>query len=169
VNRRKEVLSMDVARRGLFFEEFEQGMSFKTRSRTITEADIVAFAGLSGDFNPLHTDEEFAKTTPHGRRIAHGMLSASIASGLAAQAGLFDGTTLALISANTKFTGVVYPGDTIQLEMVVKGKRKDPDGNRGLVMLKTALLNQRDEIVSEGLWTLLLKSEKWEDGSEDSQ
>lgn len=159
---------MEAVRRGLFFEEFEQGMSFMTHSRTITEADIVAFAGLSGDFNPLHTDEEFAKTTPHGSRIAHGMLSASIASGLAAQAGLFDGTTLALISANTKFTGVVYPGDTIQLAIVVKGKRKDPDGNRGLIMVKTELLNQRGETVSEGLWTLLLKSKNWVEGSADS-
>ena len=153
----KEDLRMDVVRRGLFFEEFEQGMSFTTRSRTVTEADIVAFAGLSGDFNPLHTDEEFAKTTPHGKRIAHGMLTASIASGLAAQAGLFDGTTLALVSANTKFVGVVYPGDTIRLEMTVGSKRKDPEGNRGLVMLKTRLLNQGGFTVSEGLWTLLLK------------
>jgi acyl dehydratase len=159
---------MEAIQRGLFFEEFEQGMSFITRSRTVTEADIVAFAGLSGDFNPLHTDAEFAKTTPHGRRIAHGMLSASIASGLAAQAGFFDGTTLALVSANTKFVGVVYPGDTIRLEMTVGSKRKDPEGSRGLVMLKTRLLNQRDETVSEGAWTLLLMCKGGETESPNS-
>jgi acyl dehydratase len=160
---------MVAVRRGLFFEEFEQGVLLTTRSRTVTEADIVAFAGLSGDFNPLHTDEEFAKTTPHGRRIAHGMLTASMASGLAAQAGFFDGTTLALVSANTKFVGVVYPGDTIRLEMTVGSKRKDPDEARGLIMLKTRLLNQHNQPVSEGLWTLLLKCKDWDEAVDRSE
>jgi len=157
---------MDIIRRGLFFEEFEPGMNLISRARTVTEADIVNFAGLSGDFNPLHTDEEFAKTTPHGSRIAHGMLSASIASGLAAQAGIFDGTVLALLGVNTKFTGVVYPGDTLHLEMGLTGKKKTPEGNRGLIMVKTKMVNQRGETVSEGSWRLLVKTKEWKENQE---
>lgn len=153
---------MESSYRGLFFEEFEQGRSFRTQGRTITEADIVNFAGLSGDFNPLHMDEEFAKTTPHGRRIAHGMLSASIASGMAAQAGLFDGTALALMAVNMKFTGAVYPGDTIYLVLRVSGAKKAPQGDSGIVQLKTHLENQRGESVSEGKWTLLIKTRSWQ-------
>ncbi|TDA68014.1 MAG: hypothetical protein D9V47_08885 [Clostridia bacterium] len=67
---------------GLYFEDFAPGQEFLTARRTVTETDIVNFAGLSGDFNPLHTDEEYAKTTPFGRRIAHGLLISSISSGL---------------------------------------------------------------------------------------
>ena len=81
--------------RGMYFEEFELKQKITTPARTITEADVVGFAGLSGDYNPLHTNEEFAKTTPYGRRIAHGMLVVSIATGLADRQGFIDGTALA--------------------------------------------------------------------------
>jgi len=144
--------------RGHYFEDFEHGRRFLTPRRTVTESDIVRFAGLSGDFNPLHMDELFARETPHGTRIAHGMLTASIASGLAAQAGLFDGTALALMAVHMKFTGAVYPGDTLQLTLEVAGKKKTPDGSGGIVQLKTYMENQKKVVVSEGKWTLLLKS-----------
>jgi len=144
--------------RGQHFEDFEHGKKFITPRRTVTESDIVRFAGLSGDFNPLHMDEIFAKETPHGTRIAHGMLTASIASGLAAQAGLFDGTALALMAVQMKFTAVVYPGDTLQLTLEVIGAKKTPDGMSGIVQLRTRMENHKEEIVSEGKWTLLVKT-----------
>ena len=81
--------------RGMYFEEFEIGSEVFSPGRTISEADIVNFAGLSGDYNQLHTDAEFAKGTPFGKRIAHGLLVLSIASGLAARLGFIEGTALA--------------------------------------------------------------------------
>ena len=86
--------------RGLTYEEFEQGAIYKTQARTITEADVVAFAGFSGDFNPIHVDAESAKNSPFGQRIAHGMLTVAISTGLANLTGLMEGTTIALMEQN---------------------------------------------------------------------
>jgi len=149
---------MDTKRRGLFFEEFVEGLSILTPKRTITDADIVNFAGISGDFNPLHVDEEFARTTVHGGRIAHGMLSASVSSGLAALTGIFDGTVVGLLEVDARFVGVVRPGDTVQLELECVAKRRALQSDSGLVVLKTTLRNQRSEVVSEGKWKLLIKT-----------
>ncbi len=84
-----------ITQRGLYFEEFEIGQQIVSMGRTITESDIGLFAGLSGDFNQLHTDEEYAKNSLFGRRVAHGMLILAIASGLAMRTGILEGTTLA--------------------------------------------------------------------------
>jgi acyl dehydratase len=149
---------MDTKRRGLFFEEFVEGLSILTPKRTITDADIVNFAGISGDFNPLHVDEVFARTTVHGGRIAHGMLSASVSSGLAALTGIFDGTVVGLLEVDARFVGVVRPGDTVQLELECVAKRRALQSDSGLVVLKTTLRNQRSEVVSEGKWKLLIKT-----------
>jgi len=149
---------MDTKRRGLFFEEFTEGLSILTPRRTITDADIVNFAGLSGDFNPLHVDEEFARGTVHGGRIAHGMLSASVSSGLAALTGIFDETVVGLLEVDARFVGVVRAGDTVQLQLECAAKKKAPQSDSGLVVLKTTLRNQRSEVVSEGKWKLLIKT-----------
>ena len=102
--------------RGLYFEEFEVGQKFCSSARTITESDIVTFAGLSGDYNQIHTDIEFSKNTPIGRRIAHGLLVTSIASGLLAQSGLIEGTVIAFREINNwKFTKTTFIGDTIHV------------------------------------------------------
>src|SRR5688500_16240991 len=124
---------MSDAPKGTFFEGFEAGASYTTASRTVTEADIVNCAGLSGAFNPLHTDETFARTTPLGTRIAHGMLSASIATGLANQSGLFEGTTIALLQQTIKYQGATKPGDTIRLELTVQEKKETKKPDRGVV------------------------------------
>ncbi|MCU0611987.1 MAG: MaoC family dehydratase N-terminal domain-containing protein [Candidatus Eisenbacteria bacterium] len=149
---------MESRRRGLFFEEFDDGMTILTPRRTVSEADIVLFAGLSGDFNPLHVDEEFARNTMHGGRIAHGMLSASISSGLAALTGIFDGTVVGLLEVDVRFLSVVRAGDTLQLELQCTGKKRAPQGDSGLVILKTTLRNQRSETVSEGKWKLVIRT-----------
>ncbi len=80
--------------RGMYFEEFQVGQRIISRGRTVTESDIVTFAGLSGDYTQIHTDTEFSKNTPYGQRIAHGLLGLSIASGLAMQTGVLEGTVL---------------------------------------------------------------------------
>ena len=143
--------------RGLTFDEFEIDKTIETMARTITEADMVAFAGISGDFNPLHTDEEFMKNSPFGGRIAHGMLLASVATGLANQMGVFEGTTIAVLSINLKFTGAVKPGDTVHLELTCKSKKESSKGGKGTAVFDGALMNQRNEKVIDSEWVVLLK------------
>jgi acyl dehydratase len=118
---------------------------------------VVNFAGLSGDFNPLHTDAEFGRQTPFGERIAHGMLVAAMASGMANWTGIFEGTTLALLEQVIRYKGVVKLGDTVHLELEVGDKRETSKPDRGVVRFNTRVLNQRDEVVIEGEWVLLMK------------
>ena len=143
--------------RGRTFDQFELDEVITTARRTITEADIVNFAGLSGDFNPLHTDEEFAKETPFGTRIAHGMLVASIATGLANQLGVFEGTTIALLEQTVRYRGAVLPGDTVHLELRVADKKESSKPDRGVVTFEATVKNQRGEPVIEGQWVLLMR------------
>lgn len=150
---------MSYQARGRTFDQFELGEVIVTARRTITEADIVNFAGLSGDFNPLHTDEEFAKQTPFGQRIAHGMLAASVATGLANQLGVFEGTTLALLEQTVRYKGAVLPGDTIHLELRVAEKKESSKADRGIITFETLIKNQRDETVIDGRWILLMRRE----------
>lgn len=146
--------------RGLFFEQFKEGDLFETTSRTVTEADVSLFAGLSGDFNPLHTDEEFMKRTPFGGRIAHGMLVASIATGQANQLGIFEGTTVAVVQITLKFTGAVRFGDTIKTTLTVKSKRESSKPDRGTVVFDVAVINQHDETVLRSEWVCLMRRRK---------
>ncbi|MGB9846421.1 MAG: MaoC/PaaZ C-terminal domain-containing protein [Desulfotomaculales bacterium] len=142
--------------RGKTFDELNVGDEFFTAARTVTEADVVNFAGLSGDFNPLHTDETFGKTTPFGTRIAHGVLIQAIATGLANQLGIFEGTTIAVLEMVSRFTGAVKFGDTVHVVMRVKEKRESKKPDRGLVDVEVRVLNQREEPVLEGNWLIML-------------
>ncbi len=146
--------------RGLTFDEFEIGTVYSSQGRTITETDVVAFAGLSGDFNPLHTDAELGKKTPFGERIAHGMLIVSIATGMANWTGVFEGTTIALMEQVIRYKGVVKFGDTVHLELEVLEKKTTSKPDRGVVRYAARMLNQRDEITVDGEWTLLMKKSK---------
>ena len=143
--------------RGLTFDEFEVGAKYVSQARTVTEADVVTFAGVSGDFNPLHTNAEFGKTTPFGERIAHGMLVVAMATGMANWSGIFEGTTLALMEQVIRYKGAVKFGDTIHLEQEVLEKKETSKPDRGVVIFASRVLNQRDEIVIDGEWTLLMK------------
>ncbi len=143
---------------GLKYDQFSQGDIFESQARTITESDVVAFAGLSGDYNPLHTDAEFGKKTPFGARIAHGMLIQSIATGMANWTGVFQGTTLALMEQSVRYKAPVLFGDTIRLELEVKEKKASSKEDRGIVFFFARVKNQKDETVQEGEWTLLMKN-----------
>jgi acyl dehydratase len=143
--------------RGLTFDQFEERQVFETMSRTVTEADIVNFAGLSGDFNPLHTDEEFMKSSPFGGRIAHGMLCASIGTGMANQLGIFEGTTIAVAQISIRFTGAVRPGDTLRLKLTCRGLKESSKGDKGTATFQGEMLNQRDEQVIDSEWVVLLR------------
>ncbi len=142
--------------RGLTFDQFNLGDVFTSQARTVTETDVVNFAGLSGDFNPLHTDEEFGKSTPFGARIAHGMLVASMATGMANWSGVFEGTTIALMEQVIRYKGAVMFGDTVHLELTVADKKETSKPNRGIVKFDTAVVNQDGKAVIEGQWTLMM-------------
>jgi len=145
--------------RGLTFEQFEVGKTFISQSRTVTEADVVAFAGLSGDFNPLHTDALFASETPFGERIAHGMLIASMATGMSNWTGVFEGTTIALMEQVIRYKGAVKLGDTIHLEITVAAKKETSKSDRGVVTFDTQVINQEQTTVIEGQWVLMMRRE----------
>lgn len=142
--------------RGLFFEDFEAGRTFFSASRTITEGDVMTFAGVSGDFNPLHTDETFAARTLAGTRIAHGMLSMAVATGLANQMGIFEGTTVALMQQTIQYKGMVRFGDTIRITMTVRERKETKNPGRGVVGFEVPILNQRDETIVQSEWTLMM-------------
>ena len=141
--------------RGLYYEDFEVGVPHVTVRRTITEADVVTFAGLSGDYNPLHTDEEFGKTTPFGGRIAHGVLTLAVATGLTNQLAIYEGTTLALLELTVRFTGAVRFGDTVHVRLTPLEKKEHKKPDRGIVVFDLKIINQREETVLEGSWTCL--------------
>jgi 3-hydroxybutyryl-CoA dehydratase len=143
---------------GLFFEEFEVGMALETRGRTMTEADIIAFAGISGDFNPMHTDAEYCKTTQFGQRVSHGLLGLSIASGLAYQMGFMEGTVLAFTGLEWKFRAPILIGDTIRVQATVKKVRAMKAAGGGFVTLDIQVLNQDDAVAQKGEWTVLIAS-----------
>ena len=144
--------------RGKYFEQLNIGDEFYTPSKTVTEADIVNFASLSGDWNPLHTDEEFAKKTQFGERIAHGLLSLAIASGLLDKIGLIDGTTIAFLGLDWRFRGAVKIGDTITVKIVVGEKRETKKAGRGIVKFNVSIFNQKGELVSAGAWDMMMAS-----------
>lgn len=144
---------------GLYYEEFQPGQRIVTVGRTVAESDIITFAGLSGDFNQLHTDAEFAAGSPFGQRIAHGLLGLSITSGLALRTGILEGTVIAFREiGGWKFTRPVFIGDTLHAEMVVVETKPYPRLNGGSVIIDFDVRNQKDETVMKGTWTVIVAS-----------
>jgi len=144
--------------RGMYWEEWEIGAEFESPGRTVTEADIVQFAGLSGDYNPLHINEEYGKTTIFGGRIAHGPLVYAIAAGLLFQLHLYDDTLIAFLGfEDLRFTKPVKPGDTIHARIKVLEKQETSKPDRGVMKRQLHVINQRGEVVQEGRQVFLLK------------
>ncbi len=147
---------MHTVTRGRYFEEFTVGKRFVTQGRTVTETDIVAFAALTGDYDPLHVDAEFGKKTQFGERIAHGLLGASYAVGLITALGLRERTVIAILSMTWDFNGPIKIGDTIHVDQVSKSVRETKKADRGIVVFDVKLVNQRGEVVQQGERTLLV-------------
>lgn len=141
---------------GYYFEDFEIGREYETAGRTVTETDLLTFAYLSGDHNPLHTDVEFAKKTAWGQRLVYGMLGFVIASGLRARLGIFEGTVVAFLGMTWDFKGPIFLGDTIRSHISVIEKRPTKKPDRGIMKQKVVLLNQRDEVIQEGVMTQMM-------------
>jgi acyl dehydratase len=150
---------------GRLFGEFKVGQRFETPGRTITEADIVAFSGLTGDYNPVHTDETFAAATGFGGRIAHGPMGIGIAFGLASRLDLIDGTVIALLGVTWDFKAPMRPGDTIRtlIEVVETRDVKQPD--HGLLGLAFIIVDETGKTLQEGSARLLMRREQHEKAS----
>jgi len=147
----------------LWFEDFETGQIQKTTGRTVTEADLVNFAGISGDFNAIHLDAEFSKQGPFGRRVAYGLLVMSIASGLLVQAGMVQGLQGGFREIkNWKFMKPVFIGDTIHVEYEITEIRPVPRSGGGLIVLVQRIINQRQETVMKGSWTAFVLNKPME-------
>ena len=145
--------------RGMYFEEFEVGQKMTSPGRTVTESDVVGFAGLSGDYNLIHTDAEYSKTTPFGARVAHGLLGLSIASGLALRTGVLEGTVIAFREINSwKFVKPVFINDTIHVEMEIIETKAMRRLGGGKVDLNFDVKNQNGETTMKGVWSVLVMS-----------
>ena len=147
--------------RGRYFEEFAIGDKITTAGRTLTEGDIVNFAGLSGDFNQIHTDAEYAAAQMFKQRVAHGLLVLSIASGLAVQTGFMEGTIMAFREiVEWKFSKPIFIGDTIRVDLDITDLKAMPRLGGGAVTIKLSVKNQKDEVVQQGTWVALMLSRK---------
>lgn len=144
---------------GLYFEEFSVGQKISTAGRTISEDAIFTFAGLTGDFNEIHTNAEFSRKTQFGQRIAHGLLGLSVATGLIMRTGFLEGTVLAFREINEwKFIKPFFIGDTVSAELSVTETKALPRIGGGSITAAVIVKNQGDEICQRGSLNLLVLS-----------
>ncbi len=144
---------------GLYFEEFTVGQSVKTIGRTISEDAIFSFAGLTGDFNQIHTDAAFASKTQFGQRIAHGLLGMSISVGLIMQTGLLEGTVLAFREIQDwRFVKPFFIGDTVHAILTISETKALPRIGGGSLIASVEARNQNDEVCQKGTLNLLVLS-----------
>jgi len=140
----------------IFYEDLEEGIEHKSSGRTVTETDVVNFAGISADYNNMHIDEEFAKKTVFKTRVAHGMLVTSIATGL-----WFTMPRLATVAfmglEDWRFSGAVFPGDTIHITRKLVEKKDHKRPNMGFFIFEVNVHNQKEEVVQKGKWVILVQ------------
>ena len=140
-----------------YFEDLTLGRQFVTQSRTVTESDVVAFAGLSGDFNALHVDETFAAAGPFGRRVPHGLLVLSMATGLRQQSGVFQGVVRAFAEVRSwVFRRPVFIGDTITAVTTIVSARLTSKPGQGIVEQRVDVVNQHGDIVQTGVFVTMI-------------
>jgi 3-hydroxybutyryl-CoA dehydratase len=142
--------------RGQYFDDLELGAKVITAGRTVTESDVMLFAGVTGDWTNIHIDREAAKSMMFGERVAHGLLVLGMGAGLAMQRGFLEGTVEAFMGLDWKFTAPVKFGDTIHAEIDVAQKKAM--GPNGIVVFSVAILNQNGETVQKGKWTVLVRA-----------
>jgi acyl dehydratase len=146
-----------VNERGLYHEELEPGRTFRTSSRLVTQADVEAFSEVSGDRNPLHSDEAYAKRSVFGGRVAHGVLGLAVATGLLNAAGLTRGTLVALLGVTWDFVAPLYPGTAVRLDLEVVERRSTSRPDRGLIVLRGQLVSDQAEVLQTGEFRLLVR------------
>ena len=146
----------------IFFDDMTTGQTYRSPARTITETDIAQFAGLTGDYNPLHTDDVFAAASDFGQRIAHGPMLVGMTFGLLSRVGLLDGSALALLDVTWAFKAPVSPGDTVHVRATVSDARPSRKADRGVVRLSIDIFNQLNRTVQTGQATVLVKKRQEE-------
>src|SRR5206468_22253 len=142
---------------GLYFGDLEVGQTYETRGRTLTESDVSTFSGLTGDYNPLHTDEQYATASRWGGRIVHGVCGLAIATGLFSRLGVLEGTTEAFLSIETHFHDVMRIGDTIRVVTRVTRKRELAGQSVGVVAFEALTYNQNGKLVQRGTWSAMVQ------------
>lgn len=141
----------------LYYGDIAEDMVLTTPTRTISESDIMLFAGLTGDFNELHTSAVFAEKTVYGQRIAHGMLTLSMANGLYMRMGCFNRSTIANLGIKEwRFVKPVLIGDTLYVRITLAEKHLTSNAEKGVVNWNVEVLNQRNDAVAKGIWTKMI-------------
>jgi acyl dehydratase len=143
---------------GRYFEEFAVGEAFESGSRLVTQADVEAFAAVSGDVNPLHLDAEYAATTRFGRPIAHGLLGLSIATGLLGGTGLSRGTLIALTGLEWTFLAPIYPGTEVSLLISVAELHESKKPGCGRLVCGVELVDAAGEVLQKGRIKALMRT-----------
>jgi acyl dehydratase len=139
------------------FEDLEPGRAFECGTRRLTREDIDQFTKLSGDRTRLHSDDAYAAGTPFGRVVAHGALNLAVATGLAYESGIFDGTVLAIAAMSIVFERPVFPEDSLTMHLLVQSRDERPRPDRGRVVIDVRLTNQNGRDVMSGAWTILMR------------
>jgi acyl dehydratase len=140
-----------------YFEDYAIGDEFITPGRTVTEADVVMFAALTGDYNRVHTDAEYMKDSIFGERIAHGMLGLSLVNGLKYRTDYDSDGVMAFLGLTWTFSGPIRFGDTIHAVIRITSKRETSKPDRGILVQAIQVFNQHGQIVQEGEFTSMLK------------
>lgn len=151
---------------GLHLEDLAVGQAFRSQGRTITEGDLTMFSMLSGDWNPIHSDAEFAKTTPFGQRLVHGVFGIAVVTGLMDQAGWFRTSAIAMLDIeNWKFALPIAIGDTLTCRMDITAVRRTSKGDAGVVGRRFTLENQSGKAVQYGDIGMLVRVRTAQEGS----
>ncbi len=144
--------------KSLFYEDFEIGQVFDSPGRTVTETDLSLFCMMSGDWHPLHSDEEYAKTTQFGRRVVGGVFGVALVTGAMSRWGIFEASVIAMLSiGNWQFVGPIYVGDTLSVRMTIVDKRPTKSGSAGIIDREFEIRNQRGEVIQTGRSDALIK------------
>lgn len=146
---------------GYYFEDFNEGQVFVSGGRTITETDLTMFSMISGDWNPIHADMEFAKLTRFGQRVVHGVFGMAVSTGMMHEMGIFHDSVIAMLGyRNWNFLAPLLVNDTIHLKLTILSVELGKSGNNGKVGRRFQLINQRDEIVQDGQSDVLVLTRK---------
>lgn len=134
-----------------YLEDFAVGQVFESGGRTITEADLTFFSMLSGDWNPLHANAEFAKSTRFGQRVVHGVLGIAVSTGMLHELGIFHDSVIAMLGfRNWNFLAPLLVNDTIYLKLTITALEAGKSGNSGKLGRRFQLINQKGEVAQEG-------------------
>jgi acyl dehydratase len=142
----------------LFYEDLDVGLIRTSPARTVTETDLVTFCMLSGDWNPIHSDEEFSRGTDYGRRVVHGLFGMAVLTGLMDRAGWFSTSAMAMLGIKEwEFRAPIFVGDTIHCQMEITALRLTSRGDKGVADRRFRLVNQRGEVIQEGDIPLMVR------------